>query len=938
MLEEYRRKRDFKKTPEPPAQRSQRGGDLKFVIQKHSARRLHYDFRLEVDGVLVSWAVPKGPSTSPGDKRLAIQTEDHPFDYRNFEGVIPAGEYGGGPVIIWDEGVFAAEKDGKVYWGDPDRGQKILREGLKKGKISIFLKGKKLHGSWTLFRLSNKQKDWILLKHKDEFVDTKRDVTSEDRSVVSGRTIEEMRSGESAAKPILEAANLKGARAAKFPREFNPMLATLTDGPFEESGWIYEPKLDGIRAIGLINAGDVTLESRRGLDLTASYPEIAEELSAYDENIIFDGEIVALDQNGRPSFQALQQRSGLTQAADVKKASASTQVYYYVFDLLYVGKHSLMNVPLEERKELLRQTLIPTDKIRLVDKIPADGFTAYQASMEAGLEGIMAKRVDSIYEPGRRSKSWLKVKGTLSSEFIICGYTEGTGSRATTFGSLILGYYKDGKLYYAGGCGTGFNEKTLQLLYKKFRELKTDKSPFSQKIPGKRIQFIKPVLVAEIKFAEWTKDEILRSPVFMRLRPDKSATDCRRDEVVHEVKEKGRKDMIHKHHDKAQPADVVNLATKRALKESGKLKEPGELQAILDQLAEAKEKTIVEVDGNKLPVTNLSKVFWPGTSHHEPLTKRDYMMYLAKVSPWLLPHMKDRPITFVRFPNGIKGGKFYQKHWEKGLPDFVQTLWLFAEHVATDQEYIVCNNLPTLLWLAQIADLELHTWQSRIEAGPDAWSLPKSFGGSVEKLEASLLNYPDFLLFDLDPYLYSGKEKRGEEPELHMEGFKKTIELAKWVKEILDSMHIESFVKTTGKTGIHMYVPIVREFTFDEVRALSGAIGQIILKKRPNDVTMEWAVVKRTGKVFFDHNMNARGKTLASIYSPRVSPEASVSFPLSWDQIDDVYPTDFTMHNVPELLQKNGDLWADILKHKNDLRQLLSRQPGLQQTKKKRSR
>jgi bifunctional non-homologous end joining protein LigD len=369
-----------------------------------------------------------------------------------------------------------------------------------------------------------------------------------------------------------------------------------------------------------------------------------------------------------------------------------------------------------------------------------------------------------------------------------------------------------------------------------------------------------------------------------------------------------------------------------------KEKQPAELQAILDQLADARAKTTVEVEGDKLPVTNLDKVFWPGTSDHPPLTKRDYMMYLAKVSPWLLPHMKDRPITFVRFPNGIEGGKFYQKHWEKGLPGFVQTLQLFAEHAAKDQEYIVCNNLPTLLWLAQIADLELHTWQSRIEAGPDALNLPKTFGGSLENLEASLLNYPDFLLFDLDPYLYSGKEKRGDEPELHMKGFKKTVELAKWVKEILDSLKVDSFVKTTGKTGIHMYVPIVRDFTFDEIRALSREIGQIILKQHPNDVTMSWAVVKRTGKVFLDHNMNARGKTLASIFSPRVSPEAAVSFPLSWDEIDDVYPTDFTMHNVPELLQKDGDLWADILDRKNDLRQLLSREPGLQQQRKKRSR
>lgn len=933
MLEEYRRKRDFKKTPEPPAQKAQPGGDLKFVIQKHSARRLHYDFRLEVEGVLVSWAVPKGPSLNPSDKRLAVQTEDHPFDYRKFEGIIPAGEYGGGPVIIWDEGTYAPEKDGKAYWGDRKTAEKLMREGLKKGKISIFLKGNKLHGSWTLFRLSNKEKDWILLKHKDAFVDAGRDVTKEDRSIVTGRTIDELRHGKAPAKPVIDAKEVAGSRPAKFPHDFSPMLASLTDGAFNEPGWIYEPKMDGIRAIALIRDGQVRLESRRGLELTASYPELVQELSAYGQDVIFDGEIVALNERGVPSFQALQQRSGLTQAADVRAARGRTPIYYYVFDVLYLGGRSLANVPLRERKELLKQTLISTDTIRLIDKLDADGETAFKAAVEAGLEGLVAKRLDSIYEPGRRSKAWLKIKVTATTDLVVCGYTQGTGSRASTFGALILGYYQNGQLIYAGGCGTGFNDKTLAVLHKRFKQLATKQSPFKQKVPGKQIHWLQPELVAEVKFAEWTKDGILRSPVFITLRDDKKPTECTR-EIVHDVKEKQASAMVHKHEKKAASAEVVDLASKRAQKEAKRSVDSDLIEQIRSAGA---TKALIEIGDIRLPVSNLDKVFWPGTQTHPPLTKRDYMIYLAEVSPWLLPHMKDRPITFVRFPNGIKGGKFYQKHWEKGLPAFVETLSLFAEHVATDQEYIVCNNLPTLLWLAQIADLELHTWQSRIKPGPDAWDLSTTFGGSVEQLESSLLNYPDYLLFDLDPYLYSGKEKSGDEPELHHQGFKMTVELAKWVKQILDSLKMESFIKTTGKTGLHMYVPIVREFTFDEVRALSDTIGRAVLQHHPNDVTMEWAVVKRTGKVFLDHNMNSRGKTLASIYSPRVSPEAAVSMPISWDQIDDVYPTDFTMHNVPELLKKHGDLWADILDHKNDLRSILSKD-RMPTAKKKRRR
>lgn len=344
---------------------------------------------------------------------------------------------------------------------------------------------------------------------------------------------------------------------------------------------------------------------------------------------------------------------------------------------------------------------------------------------------------------------------------------------------------------------------------------------------------------------------------------------------------------------------------------------------ILEQLNTDKEKLELEVEGNKIAFSNLNKVFWPATKDMEAVTKRDYAIYLAKVAPYLLPHLRDRLITMVRFPNGIGQGKFYQKHWEHKLPPFVETLRHFTEHAGVDQDFLVCNNLSTLLWLAQIADLELHTSHTRNNPEPEGSTLPRDYVKNVETLEASLMNYPDYMVIDLDPYSYSGKEKKGEEPELHEQGFKQACRVALWVKELLDSLKIEAFIKTSGRTGLHIYVPIVRTIDYPTVRMLSEIIGKQVMKSHPDDVTMDWAIVKRTGKVFLDHNMNARSKTLGSIYSPRIAPEATISTPIAWEELGHIYPHDFTMRTVPERLKEKGDLWADILNHKNDLEKIL---------------
>lgn len=917
MLKEYNSKRDFKKTPEPSGKAPPRSqGALKFVIQKHAARRLHYDFRLEIDGVLVSWAVPKGPALDPAEKRLAVQTEDHPMDYGDFEGIIPKGEYGGGEVIVWDSGTYTPDEEGKLSWHDREEAQQRMRDGFKKGKISIFLEGNKLRGSWTLVKLKKTEKEWLLIKHSDPFARTDKDPTDDGQSVLTGRTLVDVKAGKAGKK--IQPAKLEAGKVKRFPTSLKPMTASLADKPFNKEGWVFEPKMDGIRAIAFINDGDVVLKSRNDLELTQQFPAIAASLKGYNGNFVLDGEIIALNEKGRPSFQHLQQRAGLSRSAGAHGGEQQSPILYYVFDIIYCQGRSLENEVLTERRKILVDRIKPTQNIRIIEQFDTDGESAYEACVANELEGVVGKRVDSTYEIGRRSKNWLKVKSTTSAEFLICGYTEGTGGRNQTFGSLLLGMHDEaGKLVYVGGVGTGFDDKKLKALMKLMHPLIISKCPFGKKPPGKlNPTWVKPELIAEIKFAEWTQDKILRAPVYLRLRDDINSEDVKPTPVVETSELKAV--QPEKPRGKAKTSSTVKNAERYRSREEDSM-----TAEILEQLETDKEKLELDVEGNKIAFSNLNKVFWPSTNTTEAVTKRDYAIYLARVAPYLLPHLKDRILTMVRFPNGIAQGRFYQKHWEHKLPPFVQTVRHFTEHAGFDQDFLICNNLSTLLWLAQIADLELHTSHTRNNPEPEGSELPRDYTGDVKTLEASLLNYPDYMVIDLDPYTYSGKEKKGEEPELHEKGFKQACQVAQWVKELLDSLKIEAFIKTSGRTGLHIYVPIVRTIDYPTVRMLSEIIGKQILKEHPEDVTMDWTIVKRTGKVFLDHNMNARSKTLGSIYSPRIAPEATISTPIEWSELGKVYPHDFTMRTIPDRLKEKGDLWADILDHKNDLEKLL---------------
>ena len=906
MLESYEEKRDFDQTPEPaPADSRQGTGSLRFVVQKHAARRLHYDFRLEVDGVLKSWPVPKGPSLDPDEKRLAVMVEDHPLDYQTFEGVIPKGAYGAGQVIVWDAGVFSPDEGGRLSFGNREEANERLRRELEAGKLSVTLRGHKLRGSWTLVQTTRSPNDWLLIKHRDRYADPSRDVLQEDRSVLSGLTIGDLKAGrlpDPARAGVSGPGSGPAGREAPFPSTMKPMMARLVGKPFSHPGWLFEPKLDGFRAVAFLRGGKATLRSRTGKDLTGHFPEVVEALSDQpEEELVLDGEIVALDGRGLPDFALLQERTGWPRDVKVSPSDGEAQVVYYVFDLLYANGRDLQGLPLSERKALLSRTAVSADALQPVEYVEEDGESFFEGAVKMGLEGMVAKRRDSQYEPGGRTGTWLKIKHTQAQEFVVGGYTKGAGARSASFGALLLGYYEGASLTYAGKVGSGFDEATLQSLRGSLDNLRTDRSPFADEseVDEKEPTWVDPEMVVQVKFNAWTREERLRAPVFVGLRTEVSPR-----AVVRERAESGVPSGPHS-------------------PEASDLAEQDAVSGALEQLEGNEERLVLELGRERIPLTNLNKEFWPPAEGRPALTKRDMVRYYALVGPLLLPHLRDRPLTLTRYPDGNLGESFYQKHWTQDMPGFVETVRLYSSHNEGDVEYIMVNNLPTLVWLAQLADLELHPWLSRTVQGSDAAHITTDFTGSNEAIKGSVLNYPDFVVFDLDPYIYSGKGKKGEEPELNRHAFSKTREVAFELKDVLDELSLSSFPKTSGKTGLHIYVPVQRQYDYPVTRKTCEIVGRFLMRRRPSDVTMEWTVSKRSGKIFLDHNQNVRGKNMASVYSLRPLPSAPVSTPVRWDELGDIYPTDFTIETVPGRLERLGDLWADILVAKHDLRRIL---------------
>lgn len=878
MLEKYREKRNFDATPEPGPKVAESGEHpLTFVIQKHDARRLHYDFRLELDGVLISWAVPKGPSLDPKVKRLAVKVEDHPLAYATFEGTIPEGNYGAGKVIVWDEGTYTTDHGGTTR----AEMEAVMREDLKKGKLAITMFGTKMHGSWTFVKTHGREEDsWLLMKHEDEFASDTRDILEDADSVRSKFSL------DIPPTPKKLPPSVEKAPGGPIPKAMTPMMSVEKNEAFDAEGWTFEVKLDGIRTLATLDRGIVTLVTRNQNDITAQYPEVATAIRALPyRSIVLDGEIVLFDEHGRPTFQGLMERFHLKNTGGIEDLAKRNPVQFFAFDVLHLDGRDLRTLALEDRQKALSEIDLDGG-IKRVDSIPTEGKLLYEHAVELGFEGVMAKKLSSKYEAGVRSPNWVKIKSVKTGEFTIVGYTPGEGSRRSAFGSLVMAQQEEGEWVYKGNVGGGFNDQMLDDVKAQLDALKTDKKAIKDRsVVPKNVTWLEPKLIAEVKYANKTRDGRLRFPVFLRFREDLMPT----------------------------PA-TVKAASAPAKPPEG----VDEIERVLEQLNSGKKDVTLEVGGYSLKVTNLDRPVWPGEGDHPPGTKRDHLIYLAKTSSFIMPHLKNRPVTLTRYPEGAGGTMFFQKHVEKA-PEFVKRVNVYSRHNKEARDLILCDNLVTLLWFGQMASIELHPWYSRIVTEPDAHDKGTDFWSNEEAIDASVLNYPDFMVVDLDPYKYAGTEKEGEEPAYNKEAFHDACEVALKTKEMLDGIGAVCLIKTSGKTGLHLFVPIIRTFEYDDVRVMAETIGLHVQSTMPERVTLEWKVTKRVGKVFFDYNQNSRGKTLASAYSPRPSAAATVSFPVPWTNLAQVDPLDYTVHTAPDLLAKHGDLWANILNEKRPL-------------------
>jgi bifunctional non-homologous end joining protein LigD len=820
-LEKYREKRDFDKTPEPGPRPAKPETGLRFVVHKHAASHLHYDLRIEVDGVLKSWAVPKGPSLDPSVKRLAMMVEDHPYDYKDFEGIIPPGNYGAGSVIIWDRGTCHAYDT-----GDRGESERLFRQGLEKGDLKFVLDGAKLKGKFALVRVRSAKENntWLLVKKDDEFA-TGEDITTLDRSVVSGRKVDAL--GQENEPPVVT--DLPG-NTGPMPHNVSPMLATLVKEPFDHPDWLFEIKLDGYRTIAEVVPGSVLLYSRNLLSFSGRYPVIAAGLTALGRDAVLDGELVVLDENGRSDFQLLQNYG----------RTGEGNILYYVFDLLYLDGKDLRDLPLVTRKSILQQVLPDLPHVRYCDHIAEAGIPFFHAAQENRLEGIIAKRQDSRYETGKRSRDWLKIKSVLRQEAVICGFTEPRGSRKK-FGALVLGAFENGRLIYIGHSGGGFDEQTLHDLHDRLLPLVQQESPFSEKVvPNMPVQWVKPELVCEVAFAEWTSEGVMRQPVFQGLREDKEASAVIRETLPTAITQ-----------------DVPSPV-----------------------LQSPRNERDLMVGGRRIRMSNLEKVFWPD----EGLTKGDVVDYYRTVAPYILPHLKDRPESLYRTPNGIREPGFFQKDMKDLNADWLVTERLFSESQDKTITFLICQDEATLVYMANLGCIEINPWLSRL--------------GSLDR--------PDYMVIDLDP---------------EQIGFDKVIETALAVKEVLERAGSPSFPKTSGATGMHIYVPLGGQYDYETAARFAHLIATLVYNLTPGFTSLERSPAKRQGKVYLDFLQNRRGQTLAAPYSVRPRPGATVSTPLRWDEVKaGLDPREFTICTTPERLKKLGDVFSGVLGPGIDMR------------------
>jgi len=805
-LEEYRNKRDFNKTPEPPAEINHENGG-RFVIQRHKASRLHYDVRLELEGVLKSWAVPKGPSMNPDDKRLAIQTEDHPVKYLTFHGTIPKGNYGGGVMTIWDEGTYsiAAEYE-----------EKNILEQFERGDLKIEFFGKKIKGAFALVHTKRPNADnhWLLIKKKDKYstdLDYDAEVFNDAPSTATKKNT-----------PVKEL----------DPRELvKPMLASSIKEIFNDKSWVYELKWDGYRVMTHIKDGKVQLYSRNGISYNTKFNALVKDLEGVEHDAILDGEVVVVDENGIPQFQALQNYDETTPGT----------LRYYVFDMLYLNGLSMLDLNLLERKSLIPEVIENLSYTLYCDHIEGMGTALYKKAIDAGMEGVIAKKVDSTYSPGYRSESWLKVKGVETEEAIICGYTDSVGGGGV-FGSLILGMYVEDQLKYIGNCGSGFSSKDQTELLIQLKKLEIEDHPFKKKpnLKGRNPHWVKPLLICEVKFSEWTTNGIMRHPVFKGIRSDKNP-----HEVSAPIKKK-----------KGKTTNVSKPSS-----------------------------TTLEVGGLHVPISNLDKVLWPDDGY----TKYDLIDYYLNISDYILPYLKDRPQNLHRHPNGINKTGFYQKDNEN-LPEWMETEDVFSKSSNKTISYLLCQNEASLLYMANLGCIEINPWHSRL----------------------GNLDHPDYTIIDLDP----SKENTFEE----------VITVAQAAKEVLNTANITGFCKTSGSSGLHIYIPLNAKYTYEEARNFTKLLCYFIEQKVPKLTSMVRAVKDRKGKIYLDYLQNRQGQTIAAPYCVRPKKGAPVSAPLEWKEVKSgLKILDFNIINFQDRIQEKGDLFTDVLSHEIDIMDAIQR-------------
>lgn len=821
-LSRYNQKRDFEQTQEPEGKIGKSENELIFVVQKHAASHLHYDFRLELNGVLISWAVPKGPSMDSEVKRLAMMVEDHPYSYKDFEGSIPEGNYGAGNVIVWDNGTYEPAEN-------TSSAQKTLKEQLHKGHLSFILRGKKLKGEFALVKLKGKQENaWLLMKKKDQFA-TDTDILQKDKSVISNKTLDDL-AKKPESKTVLEKKKKPPKTVSSKPTEtaafLKPMLASLTEKPFDNPNWIFENKYDGYRAIAVINQNEAELWSRNHISFNTNFYPLIAELKKINHTVVLDGEVVVEDNNGKADFQLLQNY--------LKTGKGNLK--YYVFDILNLNGHNTTKLTLLERKEILK-ILIQKQKFSNIyysEHTIGNGIEQFEKAVKNQGEGIIAKKADSSYLPDKRSNDWLKIKIVQQEEAIIIGITEPKKSRKN-FGALLLGQYDGKKLEFIGKCGTGFNDNTLKDLYNALQPYFTGTSPVSEKL-GLRdtIQWVEPKLVCQVKFTEWTDERHLRHPVYLGLRMDKNPAD------VH-LPSKSKKTALNK-----KIMEIKKTANDYDLK----------------------------IGRTTLHLTNQNKIYFP----NDGISKGNIVQYYNEIADLILPYLKNRPQSMNRFPNGIAASGFYQKDVDVDkIPSWLKTEKIYSESNDTYLDYLICNDKPTLLYMANLGCIEINPWNSTIKH----------------------VEHPDWLVIDIDP------EKNK---------FEDVVKTALTVKEIMDELESDCYCKTSGATGLHVYIPLGAKYNYDQGKIIAELLAIETQKRLPEMTTLERSIRKRNHKIYVDYLQNRRGQTLAAPYSVRPVPGATVSAPLEWSEVNTkLHPSQFNIKNALQRFEKKGDLWKPVI-------------------------